>query len=59
MLNEQVRQHLRRDKKQPAKSPIRYAIQPHEFEALRIGLSINQHQIGPQVTVPMIYPLAG
>ena len=33
--------------------------QAHEIEMLAVGLAVDQDQIGPDVTVPVVFPLAG
>ena len=32
---------------------------PHQFQTVGVGLAVNQHEIGPDMTIPMIVPLPG
>jgi hypothetical protein len=31
----------------------------HKFEAVSIGFAVNQDEIGPEVTIPMVGPFPG
>ena len=33
--------------------------QPHQLKSLRIGLAVNQHQVGLDVAIVVVFPLAG
>ena len=44
---------------QELKPQLTMRAQPHQLKPLRIGLAVNQHQIGLDVAVAMVFPFTG
>lgn len=45
-------------RRRPLQAQLAVRAQPYELQHGVVGLSVDQHQVGPNVTVAVVFPLA-